>query len=181
MDTNVGVLVAEDGKIDGTKGNDSRNLETLEESLERNGLQKCNDKGAEIDLNALDYEAELVLIEPEMRSNDSLKKNKCENGKDKLSDEIDLETQTDSRKKHSDMRNHRSRKSEPRSYSRERPHPKRDERQKTISKRYSPFRGNDRTGAYRSYRERRHHSRSTSRSQRRRRRQSRYIKVVWKN
>lgn len=179
MDTNVGVSVAEDDKIDGTKGNDSRNLETLGEYSERNGLQKCNDKGAENDLNALDYEAELVLIEPEMRSNDSLKKNKCENGKEKSSDEIDLETQKDSRKKHSDMRNHRSRKSESRSYSRERPHSKRDERPKTIStrKRYSPFRGNDKTGAYRSYRERRRHSRSTSRSYRRRRRHSRYIEV----
>lgn len=180
MDTNVGVSVTEEGEIDEAKGNFSRNLETVVQSSEKNGLQKCNDKGAENDLNALDYEAELVLIEPEMRSNDSsMKKNNCGNGKDKSSDEIELETKKDSKKQHSDLRNHRSRKSDSRSYSRERPHSKRGERQKTIStrRRYSPYRGNDRTGTYRTYRERRHHSRSTSRSHRFRRRDSRYVKV----
>lgn len=180
-DTIVRVSVAEDGRVDGTKENDSRNPETVVQSSEKNGLQKHNDN----DLNALDYEAEFVLIEPEMRSNDSsVKKNKCENGKDKSADDIDLETKKDSKSKNSDLSNqskqriHRSRKSESRSNSRERSHYKRDERQKTIStrRRYSPYRGNDRTG-YRSYRGRRSHSRSTSRSHRRRRQDSRYVEV----
>lgn len=179
MDTTVGALVAEDGKIDGAKENGSRNIETVVQSSEKNGLHKCNDKGAENDLNALDYEAEL-LIEPEMRSNDSsVKKYKCENGRNKSS-EFNLETTKDSQKKHSDLKNqsklktHRCCESESRSYSRERPHSKRDERQKAIStkERHSPYRGNDR--AFRSFRERRHPSRSTSRSHRHRRKDSRY-------
>lgn len=186
MDTTVGVSFVEDDKIDGTKENVSKNLETVVHSSEKNGLQKLNDKGAENDLNALDYEAEMVPIDPEMGSNDSIvRKNKCENEKKRKSDEIDSETKKDSRNKHSHLRNqsklrnHRSRKTESRSYSRERFYSKRNERPRTISrrKRYSPHRGNDRTGAYHSYRDRGRPSRSVSRSHRRRRKDSRYVEV----
>lgn len=180
MDTTLGVSLVEDDKIDGTKENVSKNLETVVYSSEKNGLQKFNDKGGENDLNALDYEAEMVPIDPEMGSNDSIvRKNKCENGKKRTSNEI--ETKKDSRNKHSHLwnqsklRNHRSRKTE----SKERFYSKRNERPRTIStrKRYSPNRGNDRTGAYHSYRGWGRPSRSVSRSHRRRRRDSRYVEV----